>query len=223
MDGDSNLNAIPDSLLSAFAKVVQERREQLGFSQEVVANKADLHRTYISDIERGTRNLSLKTLCRLAMALEVQPSMLVRWAEMRVDPPMVGAPLDSEVLDLYNHAPCGYHSLDENGNIVRINDTELNWLGYTREELIGKNFKELVAEPYRRVVDENLDKIKQGGTIAGTEVRLVCKNGTRLPVLCGDSAMTDGEGRFVMTRGTVFAIPSGRLSSSQGPYSSFAP
>lgn len=35
-----------------------------------------------------------------------------------------------EVEDLYNHAPCGYHSLDAEGRLIRINDTELKWLGY---------------------------------------------------------------------------------------------
>ena len=43
-----------------------------------------------------------------------------------------------EIHDLYNHAPCGYHSVDKDGIFVRINDTELSWLGYTREEVIGK-------------------------------------------------------------------------------------
>ena len=43
-----------------------------------------------------------------------------------------------EVWDLYNNAPCGYHSLDKDGTFVRVNDTELRWLGYTREELIGR-------------------------------------------------------------------------------------
>ena len=38
------------------------------------------------------------------------------------------------VQDLYNHAPCGYHSLDPEGNFVQINDTELAWLGYSREK-----------------------------------------------------------------------------------------
>jgi PAS domain-containing protein len=43
-----------------------------------------------------------------------------------------------EISDLYNNAPCGYHSLDKNGTFIRINDTELRWLGYSREEVIGK-------------------------------------------------------------------------------------
>jgi hypothetical protein len=34
-----------------------------------------------------------------------------------------------EIHDLYNRAPCGYHSLDTHGTFVRINDTELSWLG----------------------------------------------------------------------------------------------
>ena len=43
-----------------------------------------------------------------------------------------------EVSDLYLNAPCGYHSLDEDGNFLRVNDTELRMLGYTREELVGR-------------------------------------------------------------------------------------
>ncbi len=48
----------------------------------------------------------------------------------------------SEALDmaqkLYNQAPCGYHSIDAEGCYVRINQTELDWLGYTHDEVVGK-------------------------------------------------------------------------------------
>lgn len=40
--------------------------------------------------------------------------------------------------DLYNQAPCGYHSLDKHGRFIEINDTELGWLGYQRDEVLGK-------------------------------------------------------------------------------------
>ncbi len=70
-----------DELLTALAKVVQSRREKLGFSQEEVAKRAGLHRTYISDIERGARNLSVRSLSRLAAALQITPSALVHSAE----------------------------------------------------------------------------------------------------------------------------------------------
>ena len=44
----------------------------------------------------------------------------------------------ARVEDLYNSAPCGYHSLDEAGKFVAINDTALQWLGYKREEVLHR-------------------------------------------------------------------------------------
>ena len=43
-----------------------------------------------------------------------------------------------EIHDLYNNAPCGYHSLDGDGTFVRMNNTELSWLGYAPDEILGK-------------------------------------------------------------------------------------
>lgn len=71
-------------LLKAFCLVVQERRDSLGISQEELAHRAGLHRTYISDIERGSRNISLRSLIRLATALELTASGLICAAEKKV-------------------------------------------------------------------------------------------------------------------------------------------
>ena len=48
----------------------------MGISQEQLAERADLHRTYVSDVERGARNLSLESITRLARALDVSVSTL---------------------------------------------------------------------------------------------------------------------------------------------------
>ena len=48
----------------------------MGISQEELAERADLHRTYVSDVERGARNLSLESITRLARALDVSVSSL---------------------------------------------------------------------------------------------------------------------------------------------------
>jgi two-component system, response regulator len=50
---------------------VRERRARLGLSQEEVAFRSDLHRTYVADIERGARNPSLRSIAKLAKALQV--------------------------------------------------------------------------------------------------------------------------------------------------------
>lgn len=64
--------------------------------------------------------------------------------------------LAGRVSDLFNHAPCGYHSVDAEGTIVEINDTELAWLGLTRDEVVGKRkISEFLTsesiETYKRV------------------------------------------------------------------------
>lgn len=71
-------------LLKAVGKVVQEKRSTMGISQEELAKRSKLHRTYISDVERGSRSVSLITLCKLAEALLTEASELVSAAEKEV-------------------------------------------------------------------------------------------------------------------------------------------
>jgi CheY-like chemotaxis protein/DNA-binding XRE family transcriptional regulator len=63
-----------------FAKAIKDRRRKLGITQDELAWRAGLHRTYITDIERGARNLSLQSIERLARALETPISELFRLA-----------------------------------------------------------------------------------------------------------------------------------------------
>ena len=59
-----------------FGTVVRAWRSRLGISQEELAGRAGLHRTYVSDVERGTRNVSLASIDKLAAALEVSVATL---------------------------------------------------------------------------------------------------------------------------------------------------
>jgi CheY-like chemotaxis protein/DNA-binding XRE family transcriptional regulator len=61
---------------SQFGLVVRAWRSRRGISQEELAERAGLHRTYVSDVERGNRNVSLTSIERLAVALEVSASQL---------------------------------------------------------------------------------------------------------------------------------------------------
>jgi len=65
-------------LKKEFGSVIKAKRNQLGLSQEALAERADLHRTYVTDIERGTRNLTLESISKLARALGVTLSELFR-------------------------------------------------------------------------------------------------------------------------------------------------
>jgi transcriptional regulator with XRE-family HTH domain len=66
---------MPDSLI-VLGKAIRARREQLGWSQELLAAKCGFDRTYVSMLERGKRNPSLLNLLKLADGLEISVSKL---------------------------------------------------------------------------------------------------------------------------------------------------
>jgi len=68
---------------------VRRTREEKGWSQEAFAHEAGIHRTYVSDIERGARNPTILIVEKLAAALGVSASQLLR------DPPAGGRSLGS--------------------------------------------------------------------------------------------------------------------------------
>jgi transcriptional regulator with XRE-family HTH domain len=62
----------------AFGERVRSRREELGLSQEALADQAGIHWTFLGQVERGRRNLSLHNLLKVAAGLGVDPADLVR-------------------------------------------------------------------------------------------------------------------------------------------------
>lgn len=60
-----------------FGRRVRARREQLGYSQEKLADIAGLHWTFVGQVERGRRNLSLHNILKLADALDCDPAELI--------------------------------------------------------------------------------------------------------------------------------------------------
>jgi transcriptional regulator with XRE-family HTH domain len=64
-----------------FGFAVKTRREELQWTQEDLADKAGIHRTYLSDIERGSRNVSLINIERVAEALSLSLSDLFALVE----------------------------------------------------------------------------------------------------------------------------------------------
>jgi PAS domain S-box-containing protein len=146
---------------------------------------------------------NLAALSILALALV----LLRREVASRTRAQRAAQHLATEIEDLYQRAPCGYHSVDEDGRIVHMNDTELSWLGYRREEVIGKlRFLDLVAPECRATVRDNFPRLLKGGTTDNLEYDLVRKDGSRFPVSVNATAVMDADGRFVMSRTTMFDI-----------------
>ena len=65
----------------AFGQAVRSLREAAGMSQESLGDLAGIHRNYVGDVERGERNIALINIARLAEALGVSSSQLIRKME----------------------------------------------------------------------------------------------------------------------------------------------
>lgn len=111
-----------------------------------------------------------------------------------------------EIQDLYDNAPCGYHSLDHEGRFIRINNTELQWLGYDRDEIIGKKFTDLLLPESLPIFQANFPQFKQQGWIENLEFHLICQDGSSLPVCLSATALKDISGNFIMSRSIIFNI-----------------
>ncbi|HEX5803667.1 MAG TPA: response regulator [Azospira sp.] len=109
-----------------------------------------------------------------------------------------------EIEDLYNKAPCGYHSLDADGRFLRINDTELAWLGYTRNEVVGRMyFADLLTPASRQAFAESFRQFKERGEACDLEFEMLRRDGTVLPVLLNATAIRDAAGNYLASRSTV--------------------
>jgi transcriptional regulator with XRE-family HTH domain len=71
----------PTTVLLAFGRAVRTLRSARGLSQEKLAERAGIHRTYVGDVERGERNVSLINIDRLATALSISMSAIMAAAE----------------------------------------------------------------------------------------------------------------------------------------------
>lgn len=70
--------APPSPLRRVFAAQVRARRKKLGLSQEELADRAEVHRTFIGAVERSESNISIDNIARISAALEIEAAELLR-------------------------------------------------------------------------------------------------------------------------------------------------
>ena len=121
-----------------------------------------------------------------------------------------------ELEDVYINFPSGYHSIDENGYVIRINDIELDWLGYSKEEVVAKmKFTELLIPECRKQFSKNFTLFKKTGSLTVAEYYYQRKDGTSFPVLLNANALYDEEGNFKRSRTIVFNMSDRKLLEFQ--------
>jgi PAS domain S-box-containing protein len=99
----------------------------------------------------------------------------------------------AQMRDLYDQAPCGYYTLDAEGSFVRINDTALAWLGYSRRELVGtRKAIELLTPASTVVFAKRYRWFLERGRLKDLEMDFIRKDGTLLPVLSSATLVRSG-------------------------------
>ncbi|MEO7775478.1 MAG: PAS domain S-box protein [Steroidobacteraceae bacterium] len=99
--------------------------------------------------------------------------------------------------DFFENAAVGLHWVGPDGIVIRVNQTELDLLGYTREEYVGRHIAEFHADSH--VIDDILDKLSRGQTLEGYQAQLRCKDGSIKHVLISSNVLWE-DGNFIHTR-----------------------
>src|ERR1700712_1908015 len=79
-----------------FGERLREHRLRLGISQETLAQLSGVHWTFVGQVERGTRNLSLHNIIKLAGGLDIDPAVLVKGIQASDVPHEVPQPTEAE-------------------------------------------------------------------------------------------------------------------------------
>jgi PAS domain S-box-containing protein len=111
------------------------------------------------------------------------------------------------IQDLYDNAPCGYFSLNNDGVITHANKTLVSLLGYSKEELVDRTpFVKLLPESHRAAYNDLFSDLLNKGEIHEAEFIIVKKDKSLLPASINAVAITDYAGNLVNSRCTLFDI-----------------
>lgn len=99
----------------------------------------------------------------------------------------------------YLQAPLAYQSLDGDGRLLEVNQTWLDTLGYTREEVIGKGFADLLPPEMRHHFATTFPRFKAAGQITDIEFSLIRKDGSQIQVTFNGKIGKTASGQFDRT------------------------
>ena len=107
------------------------------------------------------------------------------------------------IAELYDGAPCGYHSLTPDGIVIAVNATELAMLGYSREEFVGQPITRFMTADSQALFSQRYAAFKVAGHIRDVDFDFVRKDGSVLPVLLSAVLVRDADGRHVSSRAVI--------------------
>jgi diguanylate cyclase (GGDEF)-like protein/PAS domain S-box-containing protein len=112
-----------------------------------------------------------------------------------------------EMTDLYDNAPCGYHSLAPDGTFLNINRRELEWLGLAREDVVGvRKFSEFLTPESIARFEDSFPRFLASGHVEDIEFDLVSAGGTLRRVSVSANAVRDDSAMVIASRAVAYDI-----------------
>lgn len=121
--------------------------------------------------------------------------------------------LEDDINRLYEHVPFGTHSLDAQGTYLHINSLELAWLGYRRDEIIGKKkLTDFLTPDSQALLHQHLPAPGLSNVITDLALELVRRDGTHMPIELSSVGFTDETGKLLKRRAVMFDMRESQAS-----------
>lgn len=152
--------------------------------------------TALEAVRRGAQDYLLKD--------RADGEIIVRAVRYAVERKRTAARLQSvtdELNDLYEHAPCGYLSVNGDSVVIQINRTALGWLGRDRQDVVGKlKLWDVISTRSFETFQQIAHRFREVGYVRDVEVDIVRRDGATFPVLLSATALSNAYGAYVKTR-----------------------
>ncbi len=192
------------------AELLQRTFQDVTHPEELAADLTDVAQLLAGEITTYAREkryirrdgsfLWANLTVSLALAADGRPAHFISVVEDITDRKRVEAALqrsERDLADFFDHATVGLHWVGPDGIILRANRAELNLLGYTRNEYIGRHIADFHADV--PVIEEILQRLSCNEELHDYPARLRCKDGSIRDVLINSNVLWEN-GRFVHTR-----------------------
>ena len=171
-----------------FAAVAKQLNETGEFSGEVVSLTSNGETRHLEVSAFAMRNSVGEPLCYVSIKRDITERKRAEAAIRRSE---------QELADFFDNAPIGLHWVGPDGTILRVNQCELDILGYSYEEYVGRNIRDFHCD--QEVIGDILNRLTAGELLNEYEARLRCKDGSIKNVRINSSVYRE-EGKFVHTR-----------------------
>ena len=186
-----------------FAAVAKQLSETGEYSGEVVSLTSDGEERHIGVSAFAMRNSVGEPLCYVSIKRDITERKRADAALRRSE---------QELADFFDNAPIGLHWVAPDGTILRVNQSELNILGYSHEEYVGRNIREFHCD--QEVIGDILNRLIAGELLQDYEARLRCKDGSIKNVRINSSVYRE-DGKFIHTRCFTHDITDRKLSEKR--------